>query len=335
MGLVSVLMPFRDAGDTIEEAASSILAQRGVALELVAIDDGSRDDGVRRMVALAARDSRLVLIAGGVAGGGRGISAALSRGLAAARGELVARMDADDVALPDRLAKEALLLATDDRLGVVATRVEPVGACGEGMRRYVAWQNTLVSSDDHARDLFVESPLCHPSVLLRRRALEEVGGWRDVAWAEDYDLWLRLDASGWRLAKVPEVLLLWRQRPGSTSQRDPRYAPARFVEARAFYLAPKLLRAARPVAVWGAGPTGRRLARALELRGVRAACFVDIDPRKIGRIARGAPIAAPDSLRPGDHTVVVAVGARGARALVRAHLALHGFVEGPDFVCAA
>jgi glycosyltransferase involved in cell wall biosynthesis len=331
MGLISVLMPFRDAGDTIEEAASSILAQRGASLELVAIDDGSRDDGARRVAALGERDPRVVL----VDGGGGGLCAALARGLAVARGDLIARMDADDVALPERLAKQAELLATDPRLGAVGTRVEPIGACGDGMKRYIAWQNALVSPGEHVRDLFVESPLCHPSVLLRRQALEETGAWRDVAWAEDYDLWLRLDACGWRLAKVPEVLLLWRQRPGSATQRDPRYAPARFVEARAFYLAPKLLRAARPIAVWGAGPTGRRLARALEQRGVRAARFVDIDPRKIGGVARAAPIAAPDTLRPGEHTVVVAVGARGARALVRAHLAHHGFLEGTDFVCAA
>ncbi len=332
MGLISVLMPFRDAADTIEEAASSILAQRGVALELVAIDDASRDDGTRRVAALADRDPRVVP----VAGDGGGIAAALARGLAVARGDLVARMDADDVALPERLAKQATWLAADAGLGVVGTQVAPLGACGEGMRRYIEWQNALITPSEHARDLFVESPLCHPTVLLRREALEEAGAWRDdAAWAEDYDLWLRLDARGWRLAKVPEVLLLWRQRPGSASLGDPRYARARFVEARAFYLAPKLLRASRPVAIWGAGPTGRRLARALEPLGVKTSCFVDIDPRKIGRLARAAPITSPESLRRGEHTVVVAVGVRGARALVRAHLTGLGFVEGTDFVCAA
>jgi glycosyltransferase involved in cell wall biosynthesis len=332
MGLISVLMPFRDAGDTIEEAASSILAQRGPALELVAIDDGSRDDGAERIRSLARGDARIVI----VASGGRGIAGALACGLAAARGDLVARMDADDVALPGRLARQAELLSEDPRLGAVGTRVEPLGDCGEGMRRYIAWQNGVVTPSEHVRELFVESPLCHPSVLLRRDALDDAGGWRDdVAWAEDYDLWLRLDARGWQLAKVPHVLLLWRQRPGRATFSDPRYARERFVEARAFYLAPKLLSAARPVAVWGAGPTGRRLARALERCGARAARFVDIDPRKIGRTARAVPITAPESLRRGEHTIVVAVGARGARALVRAHLVERGFVEGTDFVCAA
>jgi glycosyltransferase involved in cell wall biosynthesis len=328
---ISVLMPFRDAAETIHEAASSVLAQEGVDLELVAIDDRSKDDGPARIRAMRAADGRVVLLQGE----GRGIAAALGAGLRAAQGRFIARMDADDVALPGRLASQLRAIATSPRLGALGTQVATFGSCGEGMLRYVAWQNALITPEDHARELFVESPLCHPSVVLRREALEDVGGWREGPWAEDYDLWLRLDASGWKLAKLPHVLLLWRQGPGRATFRDPRYALARFTEARALYLAPKLVRAARPVVVWGAGPTGRRLARALERHGVRAARFVDIDPRKIGRVARGVTIVPPEALRAGQQTVVVAVGARGARELVRAKLVEQGFVEGDDFVCAA
>jgi hypothetical protein len=329
--LVSVLMPYRDASATLEDASASILSQAGVALELVAVDDGSRDDGAERMRALAGRDARVVL----VKGEGRGIAPALQRGLAAARGEVIARMDSDDVALPGRLARQVEALAADARLGAVGTQVEARGACGEGMQRYVAWQNTLVDAADHARELFVEAPLCHPSVALRRQALEAVGGWHDPPWPEDYDLWLRLDAAGWQLAKVPAVLLQWRLRPGSLTWTDPRYAPERIRDAKAFYLAPRLARSGRPVAIWGAGPTGRRLARALEAQGVRPRRFVDIDPCKVGRTARRAPIVAPEALKPGEELLVVAVGVRGARGLVRAHLTERGFVEGVDFVCAA
>jgi glycosyltransferase involved in cell wall biosynthesis len=329
--LVSVLMPFRDAAATVEEAAGSILAQEGVELELVAVDDGSRDDGAARVRALAERDPRVVL----VRGEGRGIVGALGMALGAARGTVVARMDADDVALPGRLAKQVAALEGDPRLGVVGTRVQTLGLCGEGMLRYVAWQNAIVSAADHARELFVESPLCHPSVALRREALDAVGGWHETTWAEDYDLWLRLDAAGWAIAKVPEMLLLWRQREGSLTFSDTRYSFARFREARACYLAPKLRRSGRDVVVWGAGRTGRLLARALEAHGVRPRGFVDIDPRKVGRTARGAPIATPDALRAGEDLVVVAVGARGARQVVRAQLVARRFVEGDDFVCAA
>ena len=87
--------------------------------------------------------------------------------------------------------------------------------------------------------------------------------------------------------------------------------------------------------MWGAGPTGKRFARALEAHGVKARRFVEIDPRKIGRTARGVPIVSPEALRAGEDALVVAVGTRGARAIVRARLLEKGFVEGRDFVCAA
>jgi glycosyltransferase involved in cell wall biosynthesis len=330
---VSVLLPYRDAADTVAEALGSVLAERDPPIEVVAIDDGSRDEGPAVVARIAAADHRVTC----VATGGVGIARALARGVDLARGELVARMDADDVSLPGRLAAQAAALDRDASVGVVGALVDafPSEAVGEGTRLYVAWMNALVTPADHDRDLFVESPLCHPSVTMRRDALAAAGGYRDVPWAEDYDLWLRIRAAGFRLAKVPEVHLRWRQHPRRATLTDPRYALARFDALKARYLAPELRRRARPLAVWGAGKTGKHLARALEEEGVRAELFVDIDPRKIGRTARGAPIVAPPELPRGRYTIVVAVGARGARGIVRAWLDGAGFVEGEDYLCAA
>lgn len=187
----------------------------------------------------------------------------------------------------------------------------------------------------HNRNLFVESPLCHPSVTMRREALAAAGGYRDVPWPEDYDLWLRLHAAGWKIAKVPALLLRWRHHARRATVTDPRYALARFDALKGRYLAPRLRRAGRPLAVWGAGRTGKRLGRALRDNGVAPALYVDINPLRIGRLAQGAPIVAPADLPRGAHTVVVAVGARGARAVVRSWLDGAGFVEGVDYVCAS
>lgn len=331
---VSVLLPYRDVGAFIEEALDSVLAQRGVELEVLAIDDGSRDDGPERVARAGARDARVRRFATG----GVGLVGALELGRREARGELVGRMDGDDVSLPGRLAFQVERLDAEPQLGAIGTLVEAFvanGEVGEGMRRYVAWQNGLVTPADHARQLFVESPLCHPSVVLRRSALDAVGGYRDGPWPEDYDLWLRLDAMGLGLAKVPEVLLRWRHREGRATFGDARYGLDRFYGAKSRFLAMRLRRLARPVAVWGAGATGKRTARALEASGVKAELFVDIDPRKLGGVARGAPIVPASALVRGRHTVVVAVGARGARDLVRAELDSRGFVEGDDYLCAA
>ncbi|MFO0756535.1 MAG: glycosyltransferase [Byssovorax sp.] len=332
MPLVSVLLPYRDAAATITPAIESLLGE-DVPFELVVVNDGSRDDGPAQVAALAARDPRITHLSTS----GIGIPGALSLALSHARGALIARMDGDDLSLPGRLSRSLDLLESDPRLGVVGTQVEAFadGAVGEGMLRYVAWMNGLVTPEAHARDMFVESPLCHPSVMMRKNALDTVGGYRDPPWAEDYDLWLRFHQHGYRMAKVPEVFLRWRDRPDRATVRDARYSLARFDEAKAHYLAPVLRSLGRPVAVWGAGKTGKRMGRALGREGVVPEVYLDIDPLKVGRLSRGMPVRPPETLVRGQHTVVVAVGARGAREIVRGRLVGWGWVEGEEFICAA
>lgn len=335
---VSVLLPFRDAEATLEEACASVLSQHGPSLELIAVDDGSRDTSLLLARRLAASDARVHVLTND----GRSIASALNLAASHARAPFLARMDADDLALPGRLAAQHAALVATPALAALGTQVElfPDEHVGEGMRHYVAWQNALLSPAEHRCQLFVEAPLCHPSTMLRAAALGAVFGYRDGPFPEDYDLWLRLDAAGFALGKLPEVLLRWRRGPHAATARDARYSGAPFPELKAPFLAARLQQqhehAARPVDVWGAGKTGRRLARALAAAGVRAARFIDIDPLKIGRSARGAPIVPVDALAPpGERWVVVALGVRGARDLARAELRRRGYREGDDFLCAA
>jgi len=333
---VSVLLPYRDAGATLAEALDSMLAQRDVALELIAIDDGSRDGSADIVHALAARDPRIVALRTE----GVGIAGALNLALPIARAELLARMDADDIALPMRLAAQLDALSARPEISALGTRVEAFadapGTVEQGMQRYVAWQNALLEPRAHREQLFVESPLCHPSVTLRRSALAAVGGYRAGPFPEDYDLWLRLDAAGFALAKLPDTLLRWRQSERAATRTDPRYARERFIPLKAPHLAARLCARPRPLDVWGAGQTGRRLARALEASGLHADRFIDIDPRKIGRIARGVPIDPLAALSPpGERWIVVALGARGARDQARAYLTDRHYEEGTDYLCAS
>lgn len=327
---VDVILPFRDAGETIAAALEGLLADGDPTIRVFAIDDGSTDSGADRVRAWSARDVRLTY----VRGEGRGITAALRRGLAACSGEFVARMDADDLSHPERLSRQRAHLIAHPQTALVGTRVRAYndrGALGEGLARYVAWQNGLLTSEDHRRERFVESPLCHPSIMVRRAALEAVGSYRECDGPEDYELFLRLVEHGHALEKLPEVLLHWRHQAGRATFADPRYGLERFRAVKAPYLARELLMRRRErLVMWGAGQTGRRLARALAEQGARAALFIDVDPRKLGRTAQGAPIAPPDALEGGRDLVVAAVGARGARALIREELLRRGFREGDD-----
>lgn len=332
---ISVLMPFRDAGATIDAALSGLLARPDPALEVLAVDDGSTDAGVERVRAWAARDGRVRLLRCA----GSGLVAALQTGLEAARGGLVARMDADDLSHPERLARQREQLLAVPEIAVLGTRVgafADVGEVGEGMLRYVAWQNSLLSPEDHRRELFVESPLCHPSIMLRREALLAVHGYAGCTGPEDYELFLRLDRAGYRMAKLPEELLSWRHRAGRATFADPRYSLANLRAAKAPFLAARVRASAKPRRiVWGAGPTGRRLARALTQHGLDLHGFIDIDPDKLGRRAQGLPIEAPETLDAAHDFVIAAVGSRGARALIRPFLEQRRFVEGVDALFAA
>jgi glycosyltransferase involved in cell wall biosynthesis len=331
--MISVLLPYRDAAATLRGAASSVLADMGDDDELVLVDDGSKDDGPAIAKALHDLDCRVVC----VTSGGVGIAGALTCGLGVCRGEWIARMDADDISLPGRLDAERDLLEADSSLGAVATQVDIFGASvGSGIRRYVDWQNSLVSAADHERSIFVESPVCHPSTMIRRAALDAIGGFHEGPFAEDYDLWLRLVAAGWGIAKVPRVLFRWHIHGANVTWNDPRLSFDALRRLRARHLARRIDRA---FGVWGAGAAGRRLARELDENGARVSFFIDIDPLKIGRKRRGVPILTVDEglarARSEGALIVVAVAVFGARDLVRGRLAERGFVEGRDFVCAA
>jgi len=330
---VSVVMPLRDAGATVDDALRSILDQTFPHLEAVVVDDHSTDDTPARLARWRDRDPRVRVIVNP----GRGLVDALNTGVDAARAPLVARMDGDDLAHPRRLELQAQFLAVRPEITVVGSLVEsfPRGEVREGYRIYERWLNALTDPDAIAREIYVESPLAHPSATFRRDAVTAAGGYRDVGWPEDYDLWLRLHHRGHRLAKVPAVLHHWRDHPERHSRTHGRYAVERFLETKAHYLARGPL-ADHPAVVWGSGRIGRRLGRHLLREGATIEAFIDIDPEKIGRTRHGRPILAPDRLPgPGTHVVLAAVGSRNARELIRNRVTGRGYVEGVDFLATA
>ena len=282
---------------------------------MIALDDGSRDASAAILARAAAGDRRVRVIPGG-----GGLVAALNVAAEAAKGELLARMDADDVASPERFARQVARLDGERALDVLGCRVavRDDGAAGNaGMRAYVDWSNTLLTHEAIAADMLVESPLVHPSVMIRAATLRRLGGYRDFPGPEDYDLWLRSLAAGCRFGKLPEILLQWRDMPGRLSRTDPRYAAERFFDLKV----ESFLRgtpAGEAVVVWGAGPIGKSWARELMVRGRVVRAFVEVDPRRIGQTVHGAPVvgvAAAAAYRCDVH--LAAVGLPDARRRIR------------------
>jgi cellulose synthase/poly-beta-1,6-N-acetylglucosamine synthase-like glycosyltransferase len=173
-------------------------------------------------------------------------------------------------------------------------------------------------------------------VTFRKAVIEDLGGYRERGWAEDYDLWLRLYLQGARFAKIPQILLYWREYPERLTRSDGRYSLENFLRAKAYYLVRGPLAGREAVILWGAGMMGRRLSKQLQRQHAPLAAFIDIDPKKIGRTRRGLPILAPDDLlelwqRYSNPVLLAAVGARGARTLIRERLEGMGLREGQDW----
>lgn len=328
---VSVVLPFRDAAATIDDALRSIAAQSAADFECLLVDNGSSDSSRRRAATVAARDRRFRLIASD-----GNLVQALNRGIAAAHGGLIARMDADDLAHPRRLEHQVAALDADPTLSVVSCLVEcfPAATLRDGLRRYQRWLNGVRTPDAIRNALFVESPIAHPSAVIRRAALDAVGWYRDTGGPEDYDLWLRLLLAGHRAAKVPQVLLFWRDSARRLSRSDPRYDRRRFLATKVAHF-PTAVPSGRALDICGAGPTGRRWARALAGRGYSIRRFVDVAPRRWGTVIDGVPVCAPPTLHDHQNFVLAAAGTPGAREVIEHWLEASGLQPWRDYLAVA
>ncbi|MFO1061553.1 MAG: glycosyltransferase [Dongiaceae bacterium] len=209
--LVSVIMPVRDGARHLAAALDSIRRQSLAAIEILAVDDGSRD-ATPALLAAAARDEpRLRVVRQEPAG----IVAALNRAVAEARAPLLARMDADDVAWPERLARQAAFLDAHPAVAAVGGGCRLIDRHG---RVLGLWQPPTGPAEIAAR-LPAENCLSHPTVTMRRAAVLQAGGYRAAfAGCEDYDLWLRL-AERHDLANLPEPVLDYRLHGGQATWR--------------------------------------------------------------------------------------------------------------------
>lgn len=334
---LSILMPIHNAATTLEATMESIVAQTFEDFELVVVDDGSTDASIAIVKEIFPDSSRLRVIEPGRVG----LVEALQQGFEACEGKWIARMDADDLMLPERLEAQLDWAGQFPELQIIGSEVESfrdnsTETLGEGYALYDEWLNGLLSSDAIFRERFVESPIAHPSVMFLKSAIEQIGGYQERGWPEDYDLWLRAMHHGLLVGKVPKVLLRWRDQQGRTSRVDERYHHHEFLKCKAHYLSIGPLSEKKQTVIWGAGTIGKRLGRYLREAGIEIVSYLDIDPKKIGAHSRGVPVVdACELQRFVGIPLVAAVGARGARTLIRKELHQAKWIEGSDYYCAA
>ena len=330
---VSILMPVRNEEQYLQATVESLYRQTLTSWELIAVDDGS-GDATPDILAAAARNDRRIRV---IRREGGGLVAALNAGLAACQAPLLARLDGDDICHPRRLELQAAYLGGHPETGLVAScfRHFPRTGLKQGMIDYELWQNGLSGHTLVIRDLFVESPFVHPSVMMRRTVLEKLGGYQDNGWPEDYDLWLRMAASGIQFARLPRTLIFWRDHPERATRTMEEYATSAFRACKCHYLLEGYLKDCTDVVIAGAGLEARAWQRLLSAEGVTVSTWLDVDPKKIGRILHTAPVHSPAELQLQGRRMLVAIGVRGAREQFRSVAQRRGWHEGMDFVCVA
>ncbi len=330
-------MPVHNGGDYLAPAVQSILAQQDVELELLLIDDHSSDSAIESL----AQDPRIRAIKSNQ----RGLVPALNTGIKHAQGEWLARMDADDIAEPQRLKTQLDFMHANRDIGICGTQVaifKDQGKADEGYQRYQQWINSLTSHQQIQEQFFVESAIPHPTAFMRLSSLKQLGGYQDNLWPEDYDLWCRAYLAGFKFAKPKGQLLHWRDYQKRTSRQDSRYKKNAFLRCKAFYLTKWLAKQGHQnCTIWGTGPTGLKLHDFLQESGIQIDGFVDINPKLRGQCKRGKPVIVvskdlqPDELKSIISINLIAVSARGAREKIEVALNAIHYQRNRDYVLVA
>ena len=214
---ISVVMPVYNGGAFLREAINSVLRQSYNDFELIVIDDGSDDETPEILRAFSRQDRRVRVLRHAR---NLGLGSALREGVEEARAEWVARMDADDIAHPDRLARQFAAVQSDSTIDVLGTQAVEIDCNGRPLRL-----RSVPLEHDAIRSLLPwVNPVIHPTVLFRRRAIIAVGSYDgNLPNVEDYDLWYRCAAGGLRFANLPDVLLGYRVNETAFKKRGWQY----------------------------------------------------------------------------------------------------------------
>jgi glycosyltransferase involved in cell wall biosynthesis len=211
---VTVLMSVYNGEQYLAEAVNSLLDQTFTDFEFVVIDDGSTD-GTRDMLRCYTDPRIRVFEQSNI-----GLTRSLNRGISLARGQYIARMDHDDLSMPDRLARQVSFLDAYPEVGIVGT------ACRiRDEIKGLEWEPPVHTSDEELRRNLVRgNPFIHTSVMMRKALLDMAGGYDEsYSFAQDYALWIQL-APHTKMANLPEVLVVHREHWGTvTAARTTRW----------------------------------------------------------------------------------------------------------------
>jgi glycosyltransferase involved in cell wall biosynthesis len=324
---ISVVLPFHNAEKTLKAAVESILHQSFGDVEILLIDNNSSDKSRFIAEEMLAAHPKIRLLTETK----QGVSHAMNCGLKHARGRFIARMDADDIALPERLQKQWNFIQENPEIGLVGSEVVfvPHRKNAAGFRRFVNRVNSFHSPEQISLYRFIEIPVVNPTILFRREIYDQLGGCLDGDFPEDYEMQLRYLEAGVKMARLPEPLLEWHDYSSRLTRTDARYSAEAFFKTKAYYFSSwsEKYNPFHPnIWIWGAGRKTRQRTTFLENEGLCIEGRIDILKSKTD------VMYYRDLPAPGKMFIVSMVTNTGAGERIREFLQSRAYAEGKDFL---
>jgi len=269
-------MPVKNAAPFLAQTLASLKAQSYTNWELIAIDDHSQDSSQTILDNASQKDPRVKVFKNK----GAGIIPALEQARQAAQGTYLGRLDADDLFPPQRLKIMVSALSRSKKRTVVTGQVRYFGEpeISPGYRKYEKWLNANLTDANPWKQVYRECVVASPNWLMRSRELEEMGGFKDLQYPEDYDLVFKWYAAGYALHSLPEVTLLWREHPLRTSRQSEHYQQKAFFTLKL----QRFLEIESPthnLVLWGEGAKARLSAKFFKDKG-QPFHWLSLSPKK-------------------------------------------------------
>ncbi|MCH2175564.1 MAG: glycosyltransferase family 2 protein [Lentisphaeria bacterium] len=331
---VTIILPFHNAERTLKRSVHSILTQDYTNFELLLINNNS-DDKSTNSISEYLKDKRTKMINESK----KGVVSAHRAGVNQAQGIYHIRMDADDIALPDRVSKQVNFLEKNHHYEACGSLVNFSSSLDyhEGLENYVSWSNSLLDSSSIYLNRFIEMPLINPSMCIRASYVKKYGTYVQSEFPEDYDYWLSLMNKGYKIGKVPEPLITWHDHEHRLTRKDNRYNQEAFFKCKANYLSQDLLkRNIHEVLVWGAGKRARQYAKYLIDFNLKVKGYVDISSSKIGQYYDGIKVHAYSEIDLLRKTFVLSyIGKYEIRKKIAIYLNSIGLAPGKNYYLCA
>lgn len=278
--LVSILIPFKNTAKYLPECVASIIEQSYTNWEAILVDDHSSDSSLQIINSFASQDSRIKVLPNL----GDGIIHALRTAYNESIGTYVTRMDSDDVMAVNKLESLVKCLETYGKgniaLGLVKYFSED--KISVPYQQYEGWLNTLTRKGNNLDEIYKECVIASPCWMLHKDDLDRCGAFNHDVYPEDYDLVFRFYEQGYKCIPNTELLHYWRDYPSRTSKIHEHYELERFIKLKVHYFLKLDHQPESPLTVWGAGNTGKLVAKELINKGILFH-WISENPHKFGK----------------------------------------------------